>query len=290
MEEVLIERPRDPEVSRWLGRLEYETGRYAEAIRHFEAIRTDNPLDPDYLELIGICHFKLGERRRALDFLQLSSRLKLPDRDGAQILGELLEAEGLPGQAADWLLRVHGSEPREAPARERARIGRLLAESGRAEEAAAWLGALSEDEDQYSEAQSLLGPVYLALARVDEAAAALENARRLRPQDGPAQLAAGDLQLQRGDLKLALDAYAKASGLPRTQARGLAGLAEVAYAAGNLQAAVAYYEKAVAAGPGEARFQRVLERLQQELRVQREEEAGAAAGEPPADGERAAGG
>ncbi len=270
MQSVLVERPHDAEVRRWLAILEYETGRYEEAIHALEAIRRDHPLDADTLETLADCHRNLGRRRQALDLLQLASRLKVPDREGARNLGELYAAEGHASQAAVWLGRSWGNDPRAAPPEERLRVGQLHAEAGRAEDAVVWLISLGEGEKPFAEAQSALVGLHETLEKPDRALAAYENSRRTRPQDGPAHLVAGRIQLSRKQYKPAADAFARAAGLPESRSDGLAGLAEVSYASGRLETALSFYAKALQLRPGEARFQAALRQIEDEIRFRAE--------------------
>src|SRR6266545_1532392 len=94
MQSVLIERPRDVEVQRWLANLEYESGRFAEAARNLEAIRREAPLDAEYLELLGKCYYNLRDNARALDFLQLAAQVRAPAPEEMKMLAELYAAEG----------------------------------------------------------------------------------------------------------------------------------------------------------------------------------------------------
>ncbi len=275
MQSVLVEKPQDAEVRRWLATLDYETGRYSEAVHSIEAILRDHPLDADYLETLADCYLNLGQKRRALDLLQLASRLKVPDRERAGTLGGLLAAENHVSQAAVWLARSWGDDPRAAPPEERLRIGNLFAQAGRAEEAVVWLMSIGEGDKPFGEAQSALVELNGSLAKGDQTLAAYENARRLRPQDGRAHLAAAVVQLSRKQYKPAAEAFARAAALPETRADGLAGLAEVSYAAGSLAAASGFYAQALQLRPADARYQAALRQIEEEVRLQ-------GAFEPPA--------
>jgi superkiller protein 3 len=276
---VLIEKPTDPDVQRWLAILEFETGRYQEAIRLFEAVRKVRPLDPTYLELLANSYAKVGDNRKALDCLELATRIKPPTAAAARMLGDLHAAVGLDGRAAEWLVRAAGGSPGKAPADERYNIGVLFASAGRNDEAIEWLGSIRPEEKHHATAQSQLAHLLKELGRTEEAVAAFERAHEAEPGDGRALLAAGDIYLAEKKLDRARDCYARAAALRDSKADGLAGLADVAYEKGELEEAVLSYKKAVEASPGDARFENLLRQAEEELQLKREIEGQVAGGQ-----------
>jgi tetratricopeptide (TPR) repeat protein len=263
-EGVLVERPRDAEVQRWLATIAYETGRYEEAARRTAAILEESPLDPEYLELAGNCYLQLHDSKNALDYLELAASLRAPTPELAKSLSDLSRAQGHTGRAAEWLAHAFKNNPREAPAEERYAAGALFADAGRADEAIAWLGALREGEASFADAQSRLVSLYRDAGKADEAIAAYEAVKRTRPMDGEAHVAAGTLYLKRKQLDQAADAFSRASSIIATKSSGLAGLAEVSYAKRNLDAAILYYQKALELKPGDARLIAAIEQLAKE--------------------------
>jgi tetratricopeptide (TPR) repeat protein len=230
-------------------------------------MRREYPLDPEYLEMLGRSYLALGDRRKALDFLQLSSRLKMPDLDGARLLGDLYEKEGAKGRAAEWLKKASKNDPRQASPEERCRIGLLLAGAQRGEEAVEWLSTLGERDAPYVEAQAALARLYQELGKPELALAACDTARKLRPQDGAVQLIAGRLYLDKKQLPQSTDAFSRASAIPGLESEGLAGLAEVAYASGDLEGALRSYQKALEARPGEEKLLVAIRELRAELKL-----------------------
>jgi len=278
LEDVLLERPEDAELRRSLAILEIESGRYSEAARHLEALRAENPTDPDLLELLGSTYLKVPDRAKAADCLEIAARVRPPSREGCLVLSSLFEEADLPGRADEWRSRAHNASPAEASAEERFEVGSLFARAGRSDEAMVWLSAISEGEPRHVEAQALLAPLFRSAGKEDEALAAFEKVRRSRPQAGEAHIAAGEIFFARRQLDQALEAFSKASGLPDTKLSGLLGLAEVSYEKRNLPAALRHYRRALEVDPGNRRCVRAIGRIEDEMR--RGERPGAVASTP----------
>jgi tetratricopeptide (TPR) repeat protein len=268
---LLLARPGDSELLRQLTVLEFETGRYADAIQHAEVILAETPLDPDYLELVANAWIHLGDRAKALDRLDLAAGLRAPSKNTARTLSDLCRSQGFPAEAAEWLVRAHRGDPRVAPPDERFLAGSLLADAGRKEEAVTWLSALADGEPHFAAAQSRLVPLLAKLGKADAALAAYEKVHTTQPQDGASHLAAAQLFLERRQLEAAAAAYSRASGLPDTRARALAGLAEVAYAKHDLASALDYYRLALDLRPGDPRFSRAVEQIRADADLQEAE-------------------
>jgi len=79
-----------------------------------------------------------------------------------KMLAELYAAEGLRGRAAEWLVRAHRGDPKDAPPQVRFEIGMHFFEAHRADEASEWLGAVAQRDPQYAEAQAALARLYRA--------------------------------------------------------------------------------------------------------------------------------
>lgn len=269
----MLEPEKELEVKRWLAILEFETGRFQESVRLLEAIRREKPLDPQYLEYLANAYIGLKDYAKAIDYLELSARIRPPSPAVSKSLGDLYAAQGLYGRAAEWLVRAYGGDPSRATAPERLNVGLLFLDAARNEEATEWLGAIAPDSGgeapkEYPQAQSALAYLYKELGRIDEALAAFEHVRNVRPQDCDANLAIAEILLDRKALEEAFKAYARATGLadPACKAEGFAGLAEVAYERGTLDEAIRLYRKAVETNPRERRFHVALEQITEEAR------------------------
>lgn len=288
----LLDKERELEIKRWLAILEFETGRYAEAVRLLEAIRREKPLDPQYLEYLANAYIGLEDYAKAIDYLELSARLRPSSPALAKSLGDLYAVRGLPGRAADWLALAYGGEPSKATASERLNVGFLYLDAARHEDAIRWLSAIARDPGgehpkEYPQAQSALAYLYKDLGRVEEALAAFENVRTARPQDCEAHLAIAEIHLERKELDRAFDAYSRATGLADASCRadGFAGLAEVAYERGNLDEALRLYKKALEANPKERRFEIALREIAEEAKYRRGDASPGGIAASPAAGE-----
>lgn len=272
IQSVLVERPDDDEVRRWRAILEFETGRFEEAIRLFEAILEEKPLDPEYLGLLANCYSQLERYRDAVGVMELAARVRDPSPEEARFIGDLYAMLDDPDRAAEWLVRSYGGEVDSAPAEDRFRIGFLFADAEKVEEAARWLDSIDESAREYGDAQARLAYIYRSQGDAEQALGAYQKIRSSRPRDGRAHLAAGDLYLEAKRLEEARKAYADAAGLPETKGDGLAGMAEVYYAEQNLEQAVSYYAQAIKASPEDVRFRAAHREIQEELRFRREVE------------------
>lgn len=264
-QQVIVEQPEDMEAVRSLAAIEYETERYSEAMRHMNALRRENPLDPDLLEKLGRCHLALGDQQRGLDFLELAARLKPPSQELSATIAGLHERLGYPGRAAEWLERAYRSTPEEAPAAERRRVGRLFFDAGRPDDALPWLAAIGEGDPQFTGGQAILVRLHAAAGRDADALSAYEKVKGLPLEDGAVHVAAGLLYLKGRQLEKAAEAYARASSIAATKAEGLAGLAEVLVARGDAAGALDAYRKVLDLKPADARALAAMESLSREL-------------------------
>ncbi len=270
----LLDKEREIEIRRWLAVLEFETGRFAEAVRLLEAIRRERPLDPQYLEYLANAYIGLEDYAKAIDYLELAARLRPPSPALAKSLGDLYAARGLPDRAADWLAIAYGGDPSRATATERLNVGFLYLDARKHEDAIRWLGAIArESKDEYAQARSALAYLYKDLGRTDEALAAFEEVRNARPQDCEAHLAIAEIHLDRKELDQSSEAYSRATGLADApcKAEGFAGLAEVAYERGNLDEAIRLYKKALETNPKDRRYEIALREISEEAKYRKAE-------------------
>ena len=102
---------------------------------------------------------------------------------------------------------------------------------------------------------------------------AYDNVRRTKPDDGYAHLAVGYIYLDDKQLDEAREAFSKASGVDDTRVDGLAGLAEVFYEQGNLEAALEQYGKVRRERPKDRRFVVAEREIREELEIKRAQES-----------------
>jgi tetratricopeptide (TPR) repeat protein len=282
-EQVLLERPSDVEAIQWLAAVAYETERYGDAERYYNAARRQSPLDAGDLEKLGRCSLALGNNARALDHFELAATLRPPSQELCFTLSRLSADLHFNARAAEWLARAYKNNPVEAPAEDRYKAGRLFVDGGRDDDALIWLTAIGERDAHFAESRSLLVKIHAAAGRLDDAITAYEGLRKVASRDGSAHLAAGGLYLRRAQLDMAADAYSRASSFPESKAESLAGLAEVSIAKRNLDGALFYYRKALEIRPGDARLMAQTERISEELAFRGPDQtSGASAAAAPA--------
>lgn len=273
MEKVLVERPEDEKVQRWLAYINLESGRYDEAIRLLEGIVDAHPFSAEYNKMLATAYQRKGDLEKALEQLEIAARLVPPDQKTCKDLAYLNEQQNLPEAAAIWLEKAYAKDPDKMPPEDHLYAGVLYQGAGRLEEARSHLEKVPESDPEYPDAQSRLAWIFEDLGQDEDALKAYENVVRARPQDGQAHLAAGDIYLARKDLEKALAAYAKAAALPDTKADGLAGLAEVAYDKRDLEGAVKHYQEALAEDPKNTRYLTALREINAQLEIRRRQSA-----------------
>jgi predicted Zn-dependent protease len=264
LEQVLIEKPDDVDTIKILADIAFEAGRHAEARTYYDLVRRRTPLDGVALVKLGYCALSLGDKRQALDYLELAAGSKLASKELCSTLSTLCLEHNLPSRAADWLVQSYKNEPASAPPEAKVQVASLLVAAWRGEEALPWL-AVAPSDPNYEEAQALLVKIHAAAGRSDEAVAAYEKIKKAAALDGTIHLTAGSMYLERKTYDLAIACFSKASGTPKLKADGLRGLAEVALEKGDLTTALKYSREAVAARPNDAALASALARLEDEI-------------------------
>jgi predicted Zn-dependent protease len=89
LEQVLIEKPDDVDTIKILADIAFEAGRHAEARTYYDLVRRRTPLDGDALEKLGYCALSLGDKRQALDYLELAAGSKLASKELCSTLSTL---------------------------------------------------------------------------------------------------------------------------------------------------------------------------------------------------------
>ena len=271
--EALVSRSNDPELFRWLGQIEYETGRYEMALRYFKGVLEKTPLDLTYMEFIGNCHLELGDLRSAADQFEMIARVsKKPSTEICKALfGIYLELK-LHDRAALWLRRAYEGQP--MPTSDRLELAYQLLESERPEEAIAEFDTIPEGAREYAEAQGTAADLELQLGRNGAAARRLERVMDLEPEDGRVRIVAATIQMEEKNFTAAARYFSQAAGIPETKARGYAGVAEAYYEMGDLGRAIDNYREAIEADPENASYRFALKEIQAEKQFQDEAKTG----------------
>ncbi|MHC4935510.1 MAG: tetratricopeptide repeat protein [Planctomycetota bacterium] len=267
--EAFVADPENAALQRWLGNLEYQTGRYDRALQYFRGILARTPLDPTFLELVGNCLIELDRLEEAADTFELLARVH-PERNRARVcrtISDLYAELRLPDRAASWLRRSFEGEG--MPSEARLSLAYFLEGAGQLEDALEELSRIPADAQEFIEAQGIAAELEITLLRHDAARERLGRLVELSPEDGRIRISAGDLAMQRKDFEEALRFYNLAAAIPDTKSRGLVGAAEAYYELGNLAKSIAYYEDALEHSPENAAYRAALGeiRTEQEFRA-----------------------
>jgi tetratricopeptide (TPR) repeat protein len=166
----------------WLGRLDYDAGQYASAIRRFEAAIALDATFARAFDNLGLCHEALNQPEEAIVRYREAVRL---NRLGAEAspwpllnLGILLRTRGAADEAEALFreaLRVDAGF-----ARAHYQLAVVLEDAGRAEEAVQSLERAVEADRAYAEPHYALSRIHRRLGRTQQADAELRAFQKLR--------------------------------------------------------------------------------------------------------------
>ena len=261
----------------------HTAGRTGDAVALLEAAVRDDPADVEArLELAAIVR-AAGDPLTAEDHLRAALEQQPERVDILLRLASVLEELGSLGQAAHQLGRARDLGGAEAVADERFRE-LLVRAAARRQLQADHIGAIElirrgiaeglldaeEHRGQLEAAWASQANSLVARERKEQAVAAWEEAERLDPKQPIYPLARGKLlaDLNRPiDARKAFDDYIqRAAASPDDRARAAVRVGEWYASRDATSTAAAYYEEAVALGPGDAKLHLVLAELRLTLR------------------------
>ena len=251
-------RPSQPHVRVHLGRTLAQTGRHQDAIDVLEAAAQAEPDLFDAFVILAQVQFTMGDLAAAEK--NYRSALWLQPKSQVALLGlaVLLNKTQRPAQAEPLLKAAARDTAR--PAAWQAKIARTLGLSldlqGRAEEAiAAWRQAVALDATN-EEAHRELNALLYRMGRPDEFLSSYDETVRRLPASRAAER--GALLLQKAGFLIdaerfeeARDCFAQAAAIAPESAGPQNGLAAAYAGLGQLDAAIAAYEKSSALQPGD---------------------------------------
>ncbi len=181
LERLIASDPSNNTYEYWLGRVDYDAGQYAAAMRHFEnAVRRD----PGFVRAhdnLGLCAEALNQPDQALAHYRKANELNRAAAEKSPWpplnMAILLRSRGEPDAAGELLheaLQYDDSLPQA-----HYQLGVLLEHEGKLDEAVRELVRAGELDPQYAEPHYALGRVYRRLGRQDEARQALAVFRQL---------------------------------------------------------------------------------------------------------------
>ena len=168
----------------WLGRLDYDDQRFAEAIVKFKgAIRLDPGFARAY-DRVGLCYEALGRFDEAVEVyreaVELNRNETQPSAWPPVNLGTVLYRLDRLEEAETYLREAVGYDPRFA--RPRYQMGMLLDRQGKREEAIGHLKQAAKLDPDDPKPYYAMGRVYRALDEKEQARVALEKFKELEKQ------------------------------------------------------------------------------------------------------------
>jgi tetratricopeptide (TPR) repeat protein len=181
LERLIASEPSNPTYEYWLGRVDYDAGKYAAAMRHFEqVVRRDDGYVRAY-DNMGLCAEALNEPEQALVHYRKAVELNRAAVSKSPWpplnMGILLRTRG-ELHAAGEVLREAVSYDDTLP-QAHYQLGILLEHEGRLDDAVAELVRAAGLDAQYAEPHYALGRLYRRLGRADDAKRALAEFERL---------------------------------------------------------------------------------------------------------------
>ena len=262
----------------------HQSGRLAEAERHYRLVLDQDPRHGDALNFMGVLAYQggrpeiavdlyrqsiasnshnasahlnlgvaLGQLNRIEDAIAAVTRALALDPNSADAhfnLGTLLGSQGRHGEAADQFKAALALKPDHVEALEN--FGQALSQSGHPHDARdAFAKAIALNPKKWS-AHVNLAATLRRLGHLDDAIRTYGNAIALRPDHAPTYLDLGNTLRDAGKAQLAVDAYRRAVAIDPSSALAHGNLGATLAETGQLDEALAACRQAVSLSPGNA--------------------------------------
>jgi tetratricopeptide (TPR) repeat protein len=174
----------------WLGRLDYDAGQYASAIRRFEAAIALDATFVRGFDNLGLCHEALNQPEQAIARYREAVRLNRlggePSPWPPLNLGILLRTRGATDEAEGLFRESLAADP--GFARAHYQLAAVLEDANRTDEALQSLERAARADPAYPEPHYALSRLYRRQGRAEQADAELRLFQRLRtpPRDAAA--------------------------------------------------------------------------------------------------------
>ena len=235
---------------------------YQTTLSLFETAVERRPHPRSY-QMLANALLEAGRRNEALHYLELAK-----DDPGASfMLGVELVAEGQFAVGAEELerfVRLAPMHPRVVDARDA--LGRVYADLGQLDKAAAHLIEVVRLEPGRTAAHSYLGTVFLQQGRSADGVREFQIAATLQPGNLEALRLLGIAQGQTGQLEAAVATFKKAIDLNPKSSRDYYLLGRALAALGQIEAAIPYFGRAVALDPQNAQAREDLRRAEADVK------------------------
>lgn len=182
LDRLATSEPANPSYQYWLGRLDYDAGRYRAAIARYEQVVKRDPSFVRAYDNMGLAYEALNEPERALPpyrrAVELNRQAAGKSPWPATNLGILLRNQGQVAEAEALLREAVRDDPAFPQAHYQ--LAMLLEQQGRQDNAIAELTRAADLDAAYAEPRYALARLYRKAGRSDEAAAALAAFQRLQ--------------------------------------------------------------------------------------------------------------
>ncbi len=218
----------------------------ATLLEHTVAVTSDNWWAENHL---GKTYAESGDLERAARHYRAAMRISPGYKDPRKQLGNLLLAEGKPGEAAALFLDALRIDPNDLEAQ--AGLGVALEAQGRTEEAAARYRDVLRARPGFAGEERLKGDALASGAMWFEAAGDYRLAACLDPGDADARVALGTALARRGKFDEAVRRLREALAIRPGSAAIHDRLGSIMMAAGSTGAAIAEFREALRLAPGD---------------------------------------
>jgi tetratricopeptide (TPR) repeat protein len=165
----------------WLGRLDYDAGQYASAMRRFESVVKRDATFMRAYDNLGLCYEALNQPDLAIasyrQAIALNRTSSTPSAWPSLNLGTLLRHRGELDEAETLLREAVTFDPSLAKALYQ--LGALLEQRDRLDDAAAAFTRAAASDPTYADPHYALARIYRRQGRIDEAKRALATFQRL---------------------------------------------------------------------------------------------------------------
>jgi tetratricopeptide (TPR) repeat protein len=184
LERLVEADPSNTKYQYWLGRLDYDDGRYDSAVQRLRTVATQEPTFARAFDNLGLCYEALNQPDRAIVEYREANRLNRQATEKsawpALNLGILLHSRGELPEAERLFREAVGYEGGLAAAHYQ--LGVLLEQTERVDAAIAELGLAATADPSYAAPHYALARIYRRQGRTADAAAALATFQQLTEQ------------------------------------------------------------------------------------------------------------
>lgn len=189
LEKLVASDPSNPAYEYWLGRLDYDAGQYASAIRRFETVVARDPSYVRAHDSLGLCYEALNDPERALVHYRIAvmrnRAAPSPSPWPPLNLGTLLRQRGALAEAEAMLREAVSYD--DGTAQAHYQLGMVLEQTDRPEKALAALTRAAERDPEYAAPHYALARIYRRLGRADRSNQAMAVFERLHQNERKVQ-------------------------------------------------------------------------------------------------------